>query len=383
MRFTLLLITLLAHGACSSAEAGDEGAPAERERAATDESSLRAVRVEVAVVRTVRAGLESRWPGEVIGSRDALLASSTGGFIERVSVEEGDEVREGQVLVRVDTASAGARTAQARVEVEAAERELERAERLSGAISEQQLDAARTRLAGARAGLRAAQVMSSRSVIRAPFAGTIAEVEAERGEVAAPGAPLVRLVQLSPIHVTIAVPDRDVSLLHTGMPARVSLDALAAPFEGEIVRVSPAANLRTRAFEVRVAVPNEGHQLLPGMIGDVEITGAADDDSIVIPQHTLVTKLEANGVFIDDNGVARWQEVQTGRVIRDQVVVEGGLEPGQRLIVTGHRELAEGDPILVTREGTCCRSGRVVFGEEVASSEPSDEPGDEAEEATP
>lgn len=349
---------------------GEATAPTEeREPRVTENAS--ATRVEVAAVQLSAAGLRARWPGEVVGSQDALLAAAMGGFVERVQVEEGEQVSEGQVLIRVDTASAGARVGQARVEVDAATRELERAERLGNAISSQQVDNARSRVAAARAGLRSATVASSRSVIRAPFAGTIAQVSVERGEVAAPGAPLVRLVRLAPVHVAVSVPDRDVGSLRAGMSVKVRADATSVPVDGRILRISPAADLRTRAFEVRIELPNEDRSLLPGMIADVEVQGEAQEEAVVIPQYTLVTALAENGVFVQEGDVARWRPVQVERVLRDQVVIASGLSVGEQLIVTGHRELADGDQILSVRQGTCCTDGRVVFEDEpVATAEP-------------
>ncbi|MEM9861850.1 MAG: efflux RND transporter periplasmic adaptor subunit [Myxococcota bacterium] len=352
----------------------ESSAPASSESVAPDPAALRATRVEIARVLPTAASLSTRWPGEVVGSEDALLASAMGGFIERVLVEEGEDVQRNQTLVRVDTASASAQAGMARVELDAAQRELERAERLGDAITEQQLDAARNRVAAARAALRVANVASSRSVIRAPFAGTVAALDVERGEVAAPGVPLVRLVKLSPVHISLSVPDRDVASLRPGMEVRVQADANGGVGTGVVERVSPAADLRTRAFEVRVEVANEGRQLLPGMIAEVEVSGASIEGAVVVPQYTLVTALEENGVFVEVDGKAVWRPVRVGRVVRDQVLIEDGLAVGERLIVTGHRELQEGDDVLVMREGACCTDGRVRFAEGPDATAPEPEP---------
>lgn len=350
--------------ACGSAS-GQEDGPAPAERAAAEPPSATATRVEVATTHATRASVAFQLPGEVEGSRDALLAAALGGYVERVLVDEGDTVRRNQVLARVDTASHAARAAQARVELEAAQRELERAERLAGAISQQQLHAAENRVAAARAALQSARVTASRGTIRAPFAGTVATVGVEPGEVAAPGAPMVRLVQLDPVHVSLAVPDRDVVALRQGMTVSVTTSATPAPVEGTITHVSPAADLQTRAFEVIVEVPNEAGRLLPGMIAQVRVVGGDDTapERVVLPQYVLVTRLDGNGVFVENGGVARWRSVEVGSVLRDQVIIESGLEPGERVIVTGHRELADGDEVMVVREGTCCTGGRVSFDE--------------------
>ncbi|MEM6960013.1 MAG: efflux RND transporter periplasmic adaptor subunit, partial [Myxococcota bacterium] len=229
-------------------------------------------------------------------------------------------------------------------------------------------------VAAARAALRVANVASSRSVIRAPFAGTVAALDVERGEVAAPGVPLVRLVKLSPVHISLSVPDRDVASLRPGMEVRVQADANGGVGTGVVERVSPAADLRTRAFEVRVEVANEGRQLLPGMIAEVEVSGASIEGAVVVPQYTLVTALEENGVFVEVDGKAVWRPVRVGRVVRDQVLIEDGLAVGERLIVTGHRELQEGDDVLVMREGACCTDGRVRFAEGPDATAPEPEP---------
>lgn len=353
--FRLLSIVVLV--GCARAEAEPEPEPApERET-----PSATATRVETAEVRPSTAALEMLLPGEVEGSRDALLAASLGGYVESVQVAEGDEVRSGQVLVRVDAATHSARLQQARIEVESAQRELARAERLRDAISQQQREAAQHRVDAARAAQRTAQIQAGRAIIRAPFAGTVAALDAERGEVVAPGAPVVRLVQLNPVHISLAVPDRDVTALSVDMPARIRTRAHGTPVEGRVARISPAADLQTRAFEVIVEVDNtEGH-LLPGMIAQVEIDAAAARDQIVLPQHVLVTRLADNGVFVVEDGIARWRVVEVARVVRDQVIIESGVDAGDEVVVTGHRELQDGDALLVARHGWCCEGSRVMF----------------------
>jgi len=301
----LLCIVLLLAG-CSSAEGQGGEQPSEQQPSV---QSAVARRVEVATVQPSEARLELSLPGEVEGSRDALLGAAMGGYVERVAVESGDQVRQGQVLVRVDSASHAARLRQARVEKDAAERELERARRLGDAIPSAQLDQAETRYQAAVAALRTAQVAVGRAVVKAPFAGTVADVEVEQGEVAAPGAPLVRLVKLHPVHVVTTVPDRDVVALREGMTVRVRTEARADWHEGTIVHINPAANTRTRAFSVDVEVPNPDASLLPGMIATVHVDAEVDGDELLVPQDWIVTRREGLGVFVVADGVATWKPV--------------------------------------------------------------------------
>lgn len=353
----VLLLMLVAQG-CDGKAKGSEEKPTAR---VVRTPEVSATRVEVASVEKSAARLHLSLPGEVKGSRDALLSAALGGFIEKVNIKNGDKVRKGQVLVTVDSATHQARLEQTRVELTSAEREWNRAKKLGQAMAAQARDAAENRYLAAKAAENLASVQASRAVIRAPFEGVVADVDIEPGEVAGPGVPIVRVVQLDPVKVSLAVADRDVVALRTGMHARVRTDAQSGNFAGEISHINPAADLRTRAFQVEVAVPNDDGRLLPGMIATVTIDEGGTSDDLVVPQDWIVTKLDDLGVFLEKDGKAVWQSVTLGSVVRTQVVVKSGIKAGDRVIITGHRELAEGDPLMVTREGVCCTAGRVVF----------------------
>ncbi|MCA9583432.1 MAG: efflux RND transporter periplasmic adaptor subunit, partial [Myxococcales bacterium] len=253
------------------------------------------------------------------------------------------------------------RLEQAQVELRAAERELKRAKAVGDAIAESNLDAAETRHAAAKAAVATARVGVARAAIRAPFAGTVASVAVEQGEVAPPGSPVVRLVQLDPIKVKVNVSDREVVALKEGMDAHVSTGAQSKDFMGKITHINPAADLRTRSFEVDVEVPNPDHLLRPGMIATVRVSEEVVSSDLIIPQDWVVTRLDGIGVFVEKDGVARWQPIVLGDVVREQVVVKEGIAPDTRVIYKGHRELVDGDRVLVARSGVCCTEGRIQY----------------------
>ncbi len=199
-------------------------------------------------------------------------------------------------------------------------------------------------------------------MIRAPFDGVVAEVGVKRGEFAPPGQPVVRVIALDPVKVTLSVADRDVVALAEGMPAMVSTAASAAVVPGVVSHIAPASDLRTRAFPVEVLVENGNRQLLPGMIAQVTVERTVEAGAFVIPQDWLVTQRDDRGVFVVDGEVARWRSLQLGQVVQQTVVVTGGLDGSEQIVITGHRELVDGDPLLIARRGQCCTAGRVVFG---------------------
>jgi RND family efflux transporter MFP subunit len=228
-------------------------------------------------------------------------------------------------------------------------------------VAKAELDQAKTRLDAAEAAQRVAELQTTRASIVAPFDGVISARNAERGEVASPGLPLLSVVQLDPIKVTLAVSDRDVVTLREGTEVEVRTDAQSQPLRGSILRINPVADVESRSFAVEVEVPNAERRLLPGMIARVTLDQPVATGALVIPQTFLVTRRADNGVFVVEDGVARWRTLGLGAVVHDQVVVTSGLSAGDEVVVVGQRALAEGDRVIVSRKGRCCDEGRVAF----------------------
>lgn len=353
----ILLCAALA-ASCSKA---DESAGEPAGKSPKQAPSTTAVRVEVATLDASQPVLRVVRPGEIQGARQARLASSLGGFVERVMVEDGQTVKKGATIAHIDTSVHNAQAALTRVEVDDAVRELERLESLGKAVASARVDAARTQVSRARAQHALSRTRQARAVIRAPFAGVIVDLTMERGEVAAPGATIARLIQLEPVLVSVSVTDRDVQSLVTGGTATVTAAGSSEVLAGTIHRIVPAADERTRSFLIEVMVTGSGGKLLPGMIAEVAFERSFTEGGLLIPQDFLVTRLDGNGVFVvDANEVARWRPLKLGQVVGSQVAVTDGLAVGETIVVLGHRDLADGDRLIVTRHGTCCVDGRVT-----------------------
>lgn len=338
-------------------------AQAETQAPAVAIKPTRATRIETAKITPSAARLELLLPGEVMGSRDAELAAPLGGYVERVLHHAGDEVKAGESIAWVDRSIYDAQLEQAQARLDQANSERDLTERAGASLTKARRDAAKYNALAAAAAHRLASVQAGRSRVRAPFSGVVAKVDVEQGEVLPPGGVVARLVELDPIKVTATVSDRDVVSLAPGMPVQITTDASSTALDGAVARIAPAADLKTRAFEIELSVKNAERRLLPGMIARVRLDVELDGEMIVIPQYVLVTRRKGNGVFVVEEDLARWRPLQLGRVVRDQVIVDSGLEPEAEIVVTGHRELVEGDAITVVRTGTCCTDGRVEFDE--------------------
>ena len=365
MKSIILSFLALCLVGCAAAEATQDAPPKAGGTArAGDALKLPAsagTRVEVATLGPSEARLKLRLPGEVKGSREALLAAPMGGLVESVHVPVGQSVKAGALLARVDSAPYAVQLEQAKADVELAAADLARNEKMGDLGTAAQRQALRTRLRVARAGLKAAQIRMTRTRITAPFGGTIAQNNLEVGEVVGPGAPVLRLVKLDPVVVELSVSDRDVTALREGMEVSVIADATLAPRRGKIARISPAGDLKTRSFTVEVEVPNADRSLLPGMIASAQISEVVAREAIVIPQDWLVTRLDGLGLYAEVDGVATWRPVTVGSVVGDQAVIADGVRAGERVVIKGQRDLAPGDALVVARSGQCCALGRATF----------------------
>lgn len=372
--FAILIAGSLGAVGCGGAKAGS-GADAEHKAPQSGQAhgqavhrpptapNARATRVEVARLEPSDANLSTTIPGEVIGSRDAVLASALGGPVERLAVEEGDTVKRGQLIVEVDTDLYEIRLRQAETRLRSAERAFKRSKGLGSALAEAERDRRQDDFDAAKDEVALAKLQLARSRITAPFPGVVTKLHVEVGEVVGATSPLADLVQLDPVHVELSVPDRDVVALAKGDKVQVHVSALPRAQEGTIAQIAVTSDQNTRAFEAKVTVPNSNFQLRPGMIGSVSVNRTVAEGAVVIPQDWLVTRRDGVGVFLDDKGVAKFVPVKPGRIVRDQVVVDEGLEQGMRLVIRGHRSLADGDPLSIAREGVCCTAGRARFEE--------------------
>lgn len=352
---------LVTFGLCCGGGSGEEEASEAKPDAVGATVRAAGARVEVVELVPTSSKLEMSLLGSVEALRDAMLSTTRGGYVESVHVKAGDRVSKGALLANVDSELHRVLLEQATAQADLAVAEHKRAVGLGDLIAESQLQAAETQMAVAQAGLKQAQLNLDRAEVKAPFSGQIGSVHVEPGEVVGPGLPVLRLVSLRKVKVGLNVADRDVVGLAKGMPVSVRLQAVSEIFEGRISSISPVADADTRSFKVEVTVDNPNRVLLPGMIARVELGRDMVDEAVLIPQDWVVMGMGEQGVFLVNGDVAQWQPLKLGDVVRDQVVVSEGLELGNRIVIAGHRSLADGDEIFISREGRCCEVGRAIF----------------------
>jgi RND family efflux transporter MFP subunit len=195
------------------------------------------------------------------------------------------------------------------------------------------LDAARSRIHQAEAGVREAAIASKDARVRAPYAGQIVRRTIEVGDLAAPGTPFFIIEQEGLYCADLVLPERHIQEIKIGQEMRVVISALAdLEVIGQVGRIVPSADAGSRSFEIKVALPQGMAGLKSGMFARVFVP-IGGTGLLLVPQAALVYEGQLTGLYVvDDDQIARFRLVRLGQSIGDQQVVISGLAPGQRYV---------------------------------------------------
>jgi membrane fusion protein (multidrug efflux system) len=314
-------------------------------------------------VTTIVAKAEP-WPttftaiGTVAAVQGVTVAADLPGIVERINFSSGRTVREGEVLVQLDTK-------QEKAQLEAAQAQLELArlnhERMSGlvkqdAVSRAEYDAAAANHKQAEARIAEIRATIARKTIRAPFTGVLGIRQVNLGQYVSSGDPIVPLQSLNPIYVNFGVPQQEAAQMRPGREVRVTAEEIGAEFVGRITAVDSVVDQTTRNVQVQATLANPGGKLRPGMFVQAHVTLGAPKDVIALPASAINYAPYGDSVFIvtemkNDQGQAymgvRQQVVKLGGARGDQVAVLEGVKPGEEVVTSGVFKLRNGAAIQV------------------------------------
>ncbi|TSE34681.1 Multidrug resistance protein MdtA [Tepidimonas fonticaldi] len=310
--------------------------------------------------------------GTVEAVRTALVKAKVAAELRELTVREGQAVRAGQVLGRLDATEFEARVRQARQQAESARAQLEIAERTlqnnralveQGFISRNALDTAVSNAAGARAGLLAAEAAADvarkaldDTVLRAPIDGWVSQRFVQPGERVAVDARVLEIVDLSALELRAALPPEQVGAVRVGAPATLRVDGLPEPVPARVVRLNPSVQAGTRAVPVYLAL-----QARDGLRHGLFATGrieVARETALALPESAV--RLDAPQPYV-------WL-LQTDRLVRRTVEVEASAEADGEPVRIIRSGLADGDRVLAgtiggVRDGTAVRLSAASAGQ--------------------
>lgn len=276
------------------------------------------------------------------------VSTELGGTVQEVGFDKGRRVAEGQVLARVGTDLLEAELAEAEATLEHAEAEYNKVTELFNrqAVPRQDLTAATSEYHAAQARVEHARLRVERSIIRAPVSGVAITREIEPGEFLPAGTLVTTIHQISRLKAVVGIPEDDIAYFEVGAEAHIGVDAYPdREFVGKMHFVGSAATGQNRTFPAEVAIDNREGDLRAGMIVRVRLVKQVFEDRIVIPRDAVLERDTGYVVFVKEDGRAALRNVETGPSEGGHIVVLEGLMVGDELIVTGHRNLVDGQPV--------------------------------------
>lgn len=340
---------------------------------------IRTMNVEVMEVAPQSFTDYVRVVGTVEAERDVTVAAEEAGVVEAVLARKGDRVRAGQAILRLDADILEAQLQQAAAQAALAEETWTRQKRLweeDRVGTEMAYLQARYNAETARAQARVLSERFARSTVRAPVAGILDDRMVEVGNMVAPGTPVARILDMDTIKVVAGVPERYAADIARGANVGVTVDALGnRAFDGAVDFVGSAVAGDNRTFRIEVEVPNPGLGIKPGMAANVQVSRVQVDSALVVPRHAVIRRENGYVVFVarqtPDGWRAESRGVIPGITRGEDVVIDEGLEPGERVVVVGHQRVAHGDALILTNEAALAGSG-VRTPAESAAAEASD-----------
>jgi RND family efflux transporter MFP subunit len=304
--------------------------------------------------------------GELRAEREATVRAELGGAMIQVAVAEGEAVRKGQLLGRIEAQTLGDARQSAISSVRSAEnqlavsqREAERAQQLvtAGALATRDLDVARNnvttaeaQLADARARLVNVEKQLSDAVLRAPIAGIVSKRPVNAGDVVTVGSELFTIIDPSSMRLEAAVPSDSISALRLGAMVEFQVRGYDQKFEGVIQRIAPAADATTRQIPIFVSIPNPGGRLLAGLFAEGRVV-TESLSGIVVPSGVVSESGGSPWVLRVSGDKAEKVNVTVG--LRDdrteRVAITAGLNEGDQLLRGAAQGIAPGTPVNVSR----------------------------------
>jgi RND family efflux transporter MFP subunit len=307
--------------------------------------------------------------GTLMAERDATVRAEASGSVLQVTAAEGQAVRRGALLARIEdqalgdahkSAQSAVRSAEQALGV--AEREAQRTESLvrGGALAERELDtsknavtAAQAQLEDARSRLAAAAKQLGNLTVRSPMDGVVAARAVNEGDVVSPGTELYRIIDPRSMRLEASVPSESLAMIKVGLP--VTFEVRGYPgqsFDGRIERIGPAADPVTRQVSIFVAIPNTGGRLVAGLFAEGRV--AQESRRTLVVPLTAVNTDDPKAPWVLRAAGGKAERVPVVLGLRDEqterVEITGGVKDGDRLLVGSARAITPGTPLKLADE---------------------------------
>ncbi len=311
------------------------------------QSQSAAVPVRVQPVQRASISQHLETNGTLEAENEVDIVARTSGPVTEINTEEGQMVRAGQLIARIDPREATNQAAIAAVGRDEAKLAFDRTKSSfdQGLVSQESYDVALSKLSSTEAQLESAKIQLAYTEIRAPFDALVVTRDIKLAQYVSPGTTLFRVSDFTPLLCRVEVPEKDLPRISLGQEAHLRVEAFPEErFEASVARMRPTLDAATGTFTVTLEVEGRD-KLRPGMFASVYLQTDTHERALVIPRESLVLDSLGDTVYVMVDNTAQRREVQLG--LRDETSVEvtDGISEGDLLIVLGQDGLADGTPI--------------------------------------
>ena len=289
--------------------------------------------------------------GSVNTKENILVQPEFQGTLVSLNAKAGQRVSKGQVLGKIDDAGLSQQVASLENQYALAKTTFERQKNLwdQKIGSEMQYLQAQTQMISAQRGVAQIKAQLAKTIIKAPFSGTIDEVFVEKGQVVAPSQQgLMRIVNLSNMYVSTSVPETYIGKLKIGDEVNVFLSSLGKTYKGKVRQIGSFVNPNNRSFGIEVSVPNPENLLRPNQVASLKITDYLSKNTIVVPTNVIQQDGEKNKfVYIVTNsdgktGIAKKAIVKPGKSSDNVTEILSGLSAQDIIVTEGMNSISDG-----------------------------------------
>ncbi|MFO1495052.1 MAG: efflux RND transporter periplasmic adaptor subunit [Lysobacterales bacterium] len=359
---TALSLSLAACGGGQD-QAATQDAKTEQAAAPGAEAKKEAVKVPVEVAVASRSAVTAAFQGtaNLVAEAEAEVVTKTSGVVLEIRVEEGDQVKAGQVLARLDSERQRLSVAQSEANLRKLENDFKRQQEMIGRklISQDVFDRSRYDLDTQRAAYDLAKLELSYTEIRAPIDGVVSKRMVKVGNLIQLNQSLFKIDDFDPLEAVINVPEREMRLIAAKQPVQMLVDALPdALFTGEVARVSPVVDAGTGTFRVVAQFRDGSGRLRSGMFGRVRVVYDQRSDVLVVPRSALVGDEKDASVYVVEADTAKRRKVKLGYSDGGQVEVVEGVSDGEQVVTLGQAALRDGSKVqVISKEPVAVASG--------------------------
>lgn len=296
--------------------------------------------------------------GSVDTDQNIVVTPQMGGILERVYVKEGQKVRKGQLLAKVDDGGMGQQIAQLEVQAALAKTTFERQQRLwdQKIGSEIQLLQAKSNYEAQQKAIASMRQQVAKANITAPFSGTIDDIITEQGSVVNPGqTQILRIVSLDNMHIKTDIPETYLGSVVNGKTVEVLFPVLGKTITSKISQTGDFINPDNRTFNAEIEVPNKEKTIKPNLTARLKINDYTNENAILVPQSIISENAEGEQyVYVlenkqDDKAKAKRVFIETGKSQNGKIEILKGLSAGDDIIEEGARSVKDGQTVKIIK----------------------------------